>query len=109
MCDCSPEGRLTAVLFGAYHWWTGVGNIIEALLMGVLLMLFYRRSSALWPVVLAHYLTDVVDRAARPICWRHTTGNTSDPRHGWHRRQFCSKDRAWPSAGFGRAGFYRNR
>jgi membrane protease YdiL (CAAX protease family) len=53
----------TAVLFGAYHWWTGVGNIIEALLMGVLVMLFYRRSAALWPVVLAHYLTDVVDFA----------------------------------------------
>jgi hypothetical protein len=29
--------------------------------MGVLLMLFYRRSAALWPVVLGHYLTDIVD------------------------------------------------
>jgi uncharacterized protein len=28
-----------------------------------LLMLLYRRSVALWPVVLAHYLTDVVDFA----------------------------------------------
>jgi hypothetical protein len=54
---------VTAVLFGAYHWWTGVGNIIEALLIGILLMLFYLRSAALWPVVLAHYLTDVVDFA----------------------------------------------
>ena len=54
---------VTAILFGVYHWWTGVGNIIEALLMGVLLMLLYRRSAALWPVVLAHYLTDVVDFA----------------------------------------------
>jgi membrane protease YdiL (CAAX protease family) len=54
---------VTSVLFGAYHWWTGVGNILEAALMGVLFMLFYRRSGALWPVVLAHYLTDVVDFA----------------------------------------------
>jgi membrane protease YdiL (CAAX protease family) len=54
---------VTSILFGAYHWWTGIGNIIEAVLIGVLLMLFYRRSSALWPVVLAHYLTDVVDFA----------------------------------------------
>jgi CAAX protease family protein len=54
---------ITSLLFGAYHWWTGVGNIIEAALMGVLLMLFYRRVGALWPVVLGHYLTDVVDFA----------------------------------------------
>jgi hypothetical protein len=47
----------------AYHWWTGIGNIIEAVLIGVLLMLFYRRSAALWPVVLGHYLTDIVDFA----------------------------------------------
>ena len=54
---------LTSALFAAYHWWTGVGNIVEAVIMGILLMLFYRRSTALWPVVLAHYLTDVVDFA----------------------------------------------
>ena len=54
---------VTSILFGAYHWWTGIGNIVEAVLMGVLLMLFYRQSAALWPVVLAHYLTDVVDFA----------------------------------------------
>jgi membrane protease YdiL (CAAX protease family) len=54
---------VTSLVFGAYHWWTGVGNIIEAVIMGVLLMLFYQRSAALWPVVLAHYLIDVVDFA----------------------------------------------
>ena len=54
---------VTSILFGAYHWWTGIGNIVEAALMGALLMLFYRRSAALWPVVLAHYFTDVVDFA----------------------------------------------
>ena len=32
---------------------------LEAVLIGVLLMLFYRRSAALWPVVLGHYLTDM--------------------------------------------------
>jgi|SRR5271166_5111408 len=54
---------VTSLLFGAYHWWAGVGNIVEAALMGVLLILFYRQSAALWPVVLAHYLTDIVDFA----------------------------------------------
>ena len=52
---------VTSLLFGAYHWWTGMGNIVESVLIGVLLMLFYIRSAALWPVVLAHYLTDMVD------------------------------------------------
>jgi hypothetical protein len=54
---------VTSLLFGAYHWWTGIGNIVEAVIMGVLLMLFYSRSSALWPVVSGHYLTDIVDFA----------------------------------------------
>jgi uncharacterized protein len=53
----------TSLLFGAYHWWTGIGNIIEAVIIGALLMLFLQRSKALWPVVLGHYLTDVVDFA----------------------------------------------
>ena len=58
---------VTSLLFGAYHWWTGIGNIVEAVLMGVLLMLFYRRSAALWPVVLGYYLTDIVDFRLRWI------------------------------------------
>jgi membrane protease YdiL (CAAX protease family) len=54
---------VTSLLFGAYHWWTGIGSIIEAVIMGVLLMLLYKRSAALWPTTLAHYLADVVDFA----------------------------------------------
>ena len=53
----------TSLLFGAYHWWAGAGNIVEAVMMGILLMLFFRRSVALWPVVLGHYLTDIADFA----------------------------------------------
>jgi membrane protease YdiL (CAAX protease family) len=52
---------VTSLVFGAYHWWTGIGNVLEAAFMGVLFMLFLQRSGALWPVVLSHYLTDVVD------------------------------------------------
>ena len=54
---------VTSLLFGAYHWWTGAGNIVEATMMGVLLMLFFQRSEALWPVVFGHYLVDIVDFA----------------------------------------------
>ena len=53
----------TSLLFGAYHWWTGAGNILEATVMGVPFMLFYQRSGSLWPVVLSHYLTDIADFA----------------------------------------------
>jgi uncharacterized protein len=57
--DGSAMIAATALLFGAYHWWSGIGNIVGATLLGVLLMLFYRRSGALWPVILAHYLVDI--------------------------------------------------
>ena len=57
------DGRLlvlaTSLLFGAYHWWTGLGNMIGVSITGALFMLFYRRSGALWPVMLAHYLVDL--------------------------------------------------
>lgn len=53
----------TSLLFGVYHWWAGIGNIVEAALTGALLMVFFRRSRALWPVVLAHYLADLLDFA----------------------------------------------
>lgn len=57
--DGAAMTAVTAVLFAAYHWWTGAGNILAALLFGVAAMLLYRRAAALSPVVLAHYLSDV--------------------------------------------------
>ena len=53
----------TSFLFGAYHWWTGFGNIGAAVVIGGLLMMLYRRSGALWPAVLGHYLSDIVNFA----------------------------------------------
>lgn len=49
----------SALLFGAYHWWSGMANVIAATLFGLLAMAVYRRTRALWPLVLAHYLTDL--------------------------------------------------
>jgi uncharacterized protein len=63
MADGHALVIVTSLLFGAYHWWTGVGSIVEAAMMGILLMLFFQRSAALWPVVLGHYLTDIVEFA----------------------------------------------
>jgi len=59
--DGIPMVAVTSLVFGVYHWWTGIGNIITAVFIGGLLMLFYRRSGALWPAVVAHYLTDIAD------------------------------------------------
>jgi membrane protease YdiL (CAAX protease family) len=50
----------TSLVFGAYHWWAGIGNVLLASVIGVLLMLMLRRSAALWPVALAHYLVDLI-------------------------------------------------
>jgi membrane protease YdiL (CAAX protease family) len=61
--DGTASVAVTSLLFGAYHWWTGVGTIVEAALMGVLLMLLYRRAAALWPAILAHYLVNIADFA----------------------------------------------
>jgi hypothetical protein len=59
----------TSLLFGCYHWWAGVGVIIEASISGALFMLFLKRCGVLWPVVLAHFLSDVIifDRVRWPI------------------------------------------
>jgi uncharacterized protein len=50
---------VTSLLFAAYHWWTGIGNICVVFLAGTALMLAYRFLGALWPVVLIHYLMDL--------------------------------------------------
>jgi membrane protease YdiL (CAAX protease family) len=50
---------VTSLFFAAYHWWSGIGNVCVAFLLGVGLMLGYRRLGTLWPVAVAHYLMDV--------------------------------------------------
>jgi uncharacterized protein len=47
-------------LFAGYHWWTGAGNVCGVFLVGVALMAAYRHLKALWPMVIAHYMMDVV-------------------------------------------------
>jgi CAAX protease family protein len=50
----------TSLVFGCYHWWAGLGNVLMAMMIGILFMLMLRRSVALWPVVFAHYLVDLI-------------------------------------------------
>ncbi|MCD9111104.1 CPBP family intramembrane glutamic endopeptidase [Bradyrhizobium japonicum] len=53
----------TSVLFGASHWWAGLGNVLSAATVGLFFMLMLRRSGVLWPVALAHYLLDLINFA----------------------------------------------
>jgi membrane protease YdiL (CAAX protease family) len=50
----------TSLVFGFYHWWAGLGNILVATMLGVVFAIMLRRSVALWPVALAHYLVDLI-------------------------------------------------
>jgi hypothetical protein len=50
----------SALLFGSYHWSRGLGTIISAALFGIVAMTFYLRAGVLWPLVLVHYVTDVM-------------------------------------------------
>lgn len=56
--DGAPMVIVTSVIFGLFHWWTGLPNMILTVIFGGFFMLFYRRARALWPVALAHYLVD---------------------------------------------------
>lgn len=51
----------STALFAAYHWWTGLGNIAFAAIFGAAAMVALRRIGILWPLVLAHYLVDLLD------------------------------------------------
>jgi membrane protease YdiL (CAAX protease family) len=56
-------GRAMAVvsgmLFGAFHWWTGIPSMVGAGIFGYVAMRIYCRSGALWPLVVIHYLADL--------------------------------------------------
>jgi len=56
----APMIGLTAFIFAAYHWWSGIANMIGVFVFGVCAMLFLKRTGALWPIVLAHFLVDLI-------------------------------------------------
>jgi hypothetical protein len=49
----------SALLFGAFHWWTGPWNALAATVTGALLMQLHRRANVLWAAVVAHYCIDL--------------------------------------------------
>jgi membrane protease YdiL (CAAX protease family) len=57
--DGRAMALVSAILFGGFHWWTGVPNMICAGVFGYVAMRIYARSGALWPLVVIHYLADL--------------------------------------------------
>lgn len=49
---------VSAVVRGSYHLYQGFGGFLGNLLMGLVLGVFFRRTSRLWPLVLCHFLLD---------------------------------------------------
>jgi membrane protease YdiL (CAAX protease family) len=56
--DGPRMAAISALLFGAYHWWQGGAGFAAAAVFGGLAMQFYRRTGVLWPMILLHYCTD---------------------------------------------------
>ena len=50
----------SALLFGAFHWWTGIPNMVYAAVFGIIALAIYRRSGVLWPIIAIHYIADFV-------------------------------------------------
>jgi hypothetical protein len=51
---------LSSLLFAAYHWWSGFGNIVDNLVFGLYAMLMLQRIGALWPLVVSHFICDLI-------------------------------------------------
>ena len=49
-----------SVLFGLIHWSNGVGSVIQTTLVGLWFGLCVRRSRSLIPVIVAHYVADML-------------------------------------------------
>lgn len=51
---------VATLLFAGMHWSFSPADLVAVFVIGTVLMAFYLRVGALWPLVLAHYAVDVV-------------------------------------------------
>jgi membrane protease YdiL (CAAX protease family) len=56
--DGALSNLASAALFGAFHWWTGIANMFVAAVFGIVALKITRRSGAIWPVMVIHFLAD---------------------------------------------------
>lgn len=50
----------SVVLFGLIHWSNGVGSVLQTMLVGVVFGLCVQRGKSLVPVIMVHYLVDLL-------------------------------------------------
>ena len=50
----------SSAVFGLAHWSLGIGSILQTALVGLLFGLCAAGSRSLWPVIIAHYVVDLV-------------------------------------------------
>lgn len=55
-----PVVAIAAVAFALMHWSSGPAALVYTGLAGVALLIAYLRLGVLWPVIVAHYLIDVI-------------------------------------------------
>lgn len=51
---------ISALMFGAMHWSHGLAGILYITLTGAVMMGVYLKVGAIWPLIVAHYLIDVI-------------------------------------------------
>lgn len=51
---------ISATAFALMHWGSGLNRIAATFVFGALAMAFYMRHTRLWPLVIAHYITNFI-------------------------------------------------
>ena len=51
---------VSTVMFGLAHWSLGLGSIVQTALIGLWFGITAQSSRSLWPVIIAHYVVDLV-------------------------------------------------
>ena len=51
---------ISASVFALMHWGSGLNRIAATFVFGALAMAFYMRHTRLWPLVIAHYVTNFI-------------------------------------------------
>lgn len=51
---------VSSMLFSLNHWEGGIINLIDTFLYGLLFSTFFNKFQNIWPLVIAHIITDIV-------------------------------------------------
>ncbi|TGM06018.1 CPBP family intramembrane glutamic endopeptidase [Leptospira jelokensis] len=51
---------ISSTLFSLNHWEGGIINLIDTFLYGLLFSIFYNKFKNIWPLIIAHSITDII-------------------------------------------------